>query len=176
MTDIKEEDDNWVSKTQRKKMCDGILELGEKMILLNQDELSQITMDDELRNAINEAQRIKSNSALKRQKHYIAKVMRGLNDETLASQVERILHKHDIYNADFKRMEKWRDNIIEQGDKGINDFIEQHPQADRHHLRQLARNVAKEQKNNKPSVAYRQIFKYIREVIDQGAENGANND
>ncbi len=170
MTDIKEEDENWISKTQRKRMCDDILELGEKMILLNKEELAQISMDDELRRAIEEAQRIKSNSALKRQKHYIAKVMRGLDDETLATQVERILHKHDIYNADFKRMERWRDNIIEKQDKGINDFIEQYPSADRHHLRRLVRNTIKEQQNNKPPTTYRQIFKYIRDVIDQTNE------
>ena len=165
MTDF-EEDDNWISKTQRKKACHDVLELGEKMIKLNHQELASITMDDELREAIEEAQRIKSNVALKRQKHYIAKLMRGLDDETLGDQVERVLHKHDIYNADFKRMEKWRDNIIEQGDRGINDFLEQYPQADRSHLRQLLRNIAKEQKNNKPPAAFRQIFKYIREVVD----------
>ena len=171
MNDINEEDDNWVSKSQRKRECDEVLELGEKMIALNQDELDQITMDEELRRAIDEAQRIKANSALKRQKHYIAKVMRGLDDETLTAQVERVLHKDDIYNADFKRMEKWRDAIIENGDRGINDFLEQYPQADRHHLRQLVRNAAKEKKNNKPPAAYRQIFKYIREVIDLPASN-----
>ncbi len=167
MTDIKEDDENWISKTRRKKLCDDILELGEKMILLNKEELAQISMDDELRRAIEDAQRIKSNSALKRQKHYIAKVMRGLDDETLTGQVERILHKHDIYNADFKRMEKWRDKIIEMQDKGINEFIEQYPDADRHHLRQLVRNMTKEKKNNKPPTAYRQIFKYIRDIIEQ---------
>jgi len=174
MTDLNEEDDNWVSKTQRKKACDEVLELGEKMIALNHEELAQINMDDELRSAIEEAQRIKSNSALKRQKHFIAKVMRGLDDETLAAQVERILHKDDIYNADFKRMEKWRDSIIENGDRGINDFLEAYPQADRSHLRQLVRNAAKEKKNNKPPAAYRQIFKYIREVVDEIPDNSEN--
>jgi len=171
MTNIKEKDDNWISKTQRKKNCDDILSLGEKMITLNKDELAEINMDTELRDAIHEAQRIKSNSALKRQKHYIAKIMRGLDDPSLAPQVERILHKDDIYNADFKRMEKWRDIMIEKNDTGINEFIAQHPQADRHHLRQLLRNIKKEQKNNKPPTAYRQIFKYIREVINQNQDN-----
>jgi len=175
MNDINEEDDNWVSKTQRKKACDEVLELGEKMITLNKEELAQINMDDELRSAIEEAQRIKSHSALKRQKHFIAKVMRGVDDETLSAQVERVLHKHDIYNADFKRMEKWRDSIIENGDKGINDFLEQYPQADRSHLRQLARNALKEKKDNKPPAAYRQIFKYIREVVDDTSDTDGNN-
>jgi len=174
MTDINEDDDNWVSKTQRKRECDEVLELGEKMIALNREELAQINMDEELRSAIEEAQRIKSNSALKRQKHFIAKVMRGLDDETLAAQVERVLHKHDIYNADFKRMEKWRDLIIENGDRGINDFLDEYPQADRSHLRQLVRNAAREKKNNKPPAAYRQIFKYIREVVDEISDNSEN--
>ncbi len=173
--EINQDDDDWVSKTQRKKECDQVLELGEKMITLNKEELAQINMDDELRSAIEEAQRIHANSALKRQKHFIAKIMRGLNDETLAAQVERVLHKHDIYNADFKRMEKWRDTIIENGDKGINDFLQQYPQADRSHLRQLVRNALKEKKNNRPPAAYRQIFKYIREVSDN-ALNSAEND
>jgi ribosome-associated protein len=168
MTENNQDDDDWVSKTRRKKECDDVLVLGEKMITLNQQELSQITMDDELRSAIEDAQRIKSNSALKRQKHFIAKIMRGLQDETLAGQVERVLHKDDIYNAAFKRMEKWRDSIIDNGDRGINTFIEEYPHADRHHLRQLVRNAAKEKKQNKPPAAYRQIFKYIREVIDEG--------
>lgn len=167
MNDINQEEDDWVSKSQRKREADDVLELGEKMVALNKDELAQINMDDELRRALEEAQRIKSNSALKRQKHYIAKVMRGLADETLAAQVERVLHKDDIYNAQFKRMEKWRDNIIENGDKGINNFLADYPNADRSHLRQLVRNAEKEKKNNKPPAAYRQIFKYIREVIDQ---------
>jgi len=174
MTDINEEDDNWVSKSQRKRECDEVLELGEKMITLNKEELAQIQMDDELRRSIEEAQRIKSNSALKRQKHFIAKVLRGLNDETLEAQVERVLHKHDIYNADFKRMEKWRDSIIENGDRGISDFLDAYPQADRSHLRQLLRNAAKEKKNNKPPAAYRQIFKYIREVVDEISDNSEN--
>ena len=151
-----------------------MLELGEKMVTLNKDELSQIDMDDELRSAIEEAQRIKSHGALKRQKHYIAKLMRNLNDETLPTQVSRIIHKHDIYNAEFKRLEKWRDSMLQDGDQGINAFVEQYPLADRHHLRQLVRNAKKEQKNNKPPVAFRQIFKCIREAVDQAVDNNEN--
>lgn len=174
MTELNNDDDDWVSKTQRKQECDEMLELGEKMITLSKNDLADIEMDDELRRAIEEAQRIKSNVALKRQKHYIAKVIRNLEDDSLAPQLNRILHKHDIHSAEFKRMEKWRDSIIEEGDRGINAFIEAYPQADRHHLRQLLRNAIKEKKNNKPPAAFRQIFKYIREVVDMAVESDEN--
>lgn len=168
------EDDDWISKSQRKRDCDNVLELGEKMIALNKEELAQIEMDSSLRHALEEAQRITSHGALKRQKHFIAKILRGLNDETLETQVSRVLHKHDIYNAEFKRMEKWRDTMLDAGDQGINEFIEHYPQADRHHLRQLVRNAKKEQLNNKPATSYRQIFKYIREISDLTSGNEDN--
>lgn len=174
MSETYDEDEDWISKTQRKHECDVMQELGEKMITLNKEELSKINMDDELRRAIEEAQRMKSNGALKRQKQYIAKVIRNLDDDTLEPQLNRILHKHDIHNAEFKRMEKWRDTILENGDQGINSFIEEYPVADRHHLRQLVRNAKKEKLNNKPPAAYRQIFKYIREISDQVFDNNEN--
>ncbi|VAW67166.1 hypothetical protein MNBD_GAMMA09-3032 [hydrothermal vent metagenome] len=172
MTEADTEDD-WVSKTQRKKDCDDILHLGEQLITLSKEDLSQMQMDDSLRHAVKEAQRIKSHGALKRQKHYIAKIMRSMDIETLSSQLQRILHKHDIHSAVFKRMEKWREAMLDDGDKSINDFIELYPHADRHHLRQLVRNTKKEKKDNKPPATYRQIFKYIREVVDLAEDPAA---
>jgi len=176
MTESYDEDENWVSKTRRKHECDDMQELGEKMITLNKEELSKINMDDELRRAIEEAQRMKSNGALKRQRQYIGKIIRNLDDETLEPQLNRILHMHDIHNAEFKRMEKWREAMMEGGDDVINNFMEQYPLTDRHHLRQLIRNAKKEKQNNKPPAAYRQIFKYIREISEQTFDNNGNED
>ncbi|VAW58013.1 hypothetical protein MNBD_GAMMA11-2459 [hydrothermal vent metagenome] len=166
MTEPHNEDD-WVSKTQRKKDCDDVLHLGERLLGLSKEDLSQIQMEDTLMHAIEEAQRMKSHGALKRQKHYIAKIMRTMDTEGLTRQLQRTLHKHDIHNARFKRMEKWRDAMLEGGDKSINAFIEQYPHGERNHLRQLVRNAKKEAQANKPPTAYRQIFKYIREIADQ---------
>ncbi len=173
MTESHTEDD-WVSKTRRKKNCDDILHLGEKLITLSKEDLSLIQMQDSLRHAVEEAQRMKSHGALKRQKHYIAKVMRAMDTDDLASQIQGVLHKHDIHNASFKRMEKWRDTMLEGGDQRINDFVEQYPHAQRSHLRQLVRNAKKEQQASKPPCAYRQVFKYIREIVDQGDALGNN--
>lgn len=167
MTDLYDDDGNYISRTSRKKDCEDVLELGESILALTKDELSQINMDEELQHAFEEGQRITSHGALKRQKHYIAKLMRSRDIEPLAAQLKLVLHKHDIHSAAFKRMEKWRDTVIADGDNGINAFMEEYPHADRHHMRQLVRNVANEQKKNKPPASFRAIFKYIREVVDQ---------
>ena len=175
MTDLYDDDGNYISRTSRKKDCDDTLELGEKILALTKDELAQFNMDDELRNAFEEGQRIKSHGALKRQKHYIAKLMRGRDIEPLTAQLDLVLHKHDIFSAAFKRMEKWRDTLINDGDDGITAFLQEYPHADRQYLRQLVRNVAQEKKRNKPAASFRAIFKYIREIVDQSyniSENG----
>jgi len=175
MTDLYDDDGNYISRTSRKKDCDDTLELGEKILALTKDELAQFNMDDELRHAFEEGQRIKSHGALKRQKHYIAKLMRGRDIEPLTAQLDLVLHKHDIFSAAFKRMEKWRDTLINDGDDGITAFLQEYPHADRQYLRQLVRNVAQEKKRNKPAASFRAIFKYIREIVDQSyniSENG----
>ena len=174
MTEYKDEDDDWVSKSQRKRECDDVQELSDKLVTISIDELTHIVMDDVLRSAIEEAHRIKSHGALKRQKHYIAKLMRSIEIEPISRQLQNILHKDDIHGAVFKRLERWRDSIIENGDKGIQNFLTEYPSADRLHLRQLLRNCKKEKENNKPPAAFRQIFKYIREVVDQSTENSEN--
>lgn len=171
MTEHYDEEGNWISKTRRKKECDEMQTLGEKIIALGKDELAQMHMEDELRNAIEEAQRMKSNGALKRQRQFIGKLIRNMDAESLQAQLDKILHKHDLHNAEFKRMEKWRDNMIEEGDGGLNAFMQHYPQADRQYLRQLIRNVDREKKNNKPPAAYRAIFKYIREVAELADNN-----
>ncbi len=171
MTEHYDEDGNLISKTQRKRECDEMQTLGEKMIALGKDELAQINMEDELRHAIEEAQRMKSNGALKRQRQFIGKLIRNMDAESLQSQLDKILHRHDLHNAEFERMEKWRESMIQEGDDGLNGFMQHYPQADRQYLRQLIRNVDREQKNNKPPVSYRAIFKYIREVAELADNN-----
>ena len=71
-----------------------------------------------------------------------------------------------INNAHFKRLEKWRDRILDEGDNAINELMDEFPEADRQQLRQLYRNAMNEQKKNKPPASARQLFKYIRELAD----------
>ena len=124
-------------------------------------------LPDALFSAIKEAQKIRQHGALKRQRQYIGKLMRDIDAEPIQKQLHELRHKDDLHNIHFKRLEQWRDRIMEEGDAAINALMNEYPGADRQYLRQLHRNALREQKNNKPPVAYRQIFKYIRELADQ---------
>ena len=168
MTDFLEDDEEWVSKTQRKRECDALQALGEELITLKSEELNSFELPDHLFSAILEARKIKQRGALKRQKQYIGRLMREVDADQIAQQLNNIRHKDDINNAQFKRVEKWRDRVINEGDKAISELVDEFPEADRQHLRQLYRNAMNEQKNNKPPASARQIFKYIRELAENG--------
>ena len=166
MTDYLDDDEEWVSKTQRKRECDALQQLGEELITLKNEELELIDLSDQLLAAIHEARKIRSRGALKRHKQYIGRLMRDADADTIAQQLQNIRHKDDLNNAHFKRMEKWRDRIMEEGDSAINELLEEFPNGDRQYLRQLYRNAINEQKRNKPPASFRLIFKYLREISE----------
>ena len=161
-----EDEEHWVSKTQMKQECDALQKLGEELIELKVEELNKFSLPDILHNAILEAHKIQARGGLKRQRQYIGKLMREVDAEAIRQQLHQIRHKDDLNNARFKRLEHWRDRIIEEGDKAINDLVEEYPAADRQYLRQLYRNSQKEKQLNKPPASFRLIFKYLRELAE----------
>ena len=161
-----DDDEDFISKTQRKTECDELQKLGEELTTLKDSELDTFDLPDELYIAIKDARKIRQRGALKRHRQYIGRLMRGIDAEPVAQQLQKIRHKDDIHTALFKRLENWRDQIIEEGDKAINEIIKELPNADRQYLRQLSRNAQKELKQKKPPVAFRQIFKYLRDLSE----------
>ncbi|MDH5485354.1 MAG: DUF615 domain-containing protein [Gammaproteobacteria bacterium] len=162
-----EDDDNWISKTQVKRQCDALQQLGEELIELKDSELEKISLPDVLLNAIHEARKIRKHGAQKRQRQYIGKLMRDADGDQIKHQLDQIRHKDDLNNALFKRIENWRDRILEEGDRAINELVDEYPDADRQYLRQLYRNSQKEKQQNKPPTSFRLIFKYIRELAEK---------
>ena len=161
-----DDDEDYISKTQRKTECDALQKLGEDLTTLKNDELDTFDLPDELYIAIKDARKIRQRGAMKRHRQYIGRLMRGIDAEPVAAQLQNIRQKDDTNTALFKRLETWRDQIIEEGDKAIDEIIKELPNLDRQYLRQLTRNAQKEQKQNKPPVAFRQIFKYLRDLSE----------
>ena len=160
----KENEDDWVSKTERKKECATLQKLGEALITFKIAELDSFDLPDTLYAAIRDAHKIRQHGALKRHKHYIGKLMRNVDAESIEQQLIKVRHKDDVNNARFQHIEKWRDRIIAEGDKALSELMVEFPQVDRQHIRQLFRKARKEQENNKPAAASRQIFKYLRDL------------
>ena len=168
-TDLKDMDENRKtasapSKSQVKRECHQLQDLGDEIIKLSSDDLNSLELPGDLREAILIAHKIKSRSGLKRQRQYIGKLLRGYDSEAIASQLQKIRHRHDTNTAQFKRLEQWRNKLVDNDKAVLDEIIERFPDIDRQHINQLIRAAQQENQHDKPPAASRKLFKYLREL------------
>ena len=172
-------DEYWAgpSRSQRRREALGVFELAERLVEQSEAQLARVPLDDALRTLVQESQRITQQIARKRQVQYLAKILRREDDETLDTIRQSLEHAKSDSRRDtaaLHRIEAWRDRLIDEGDAALAELLTAHPTADRQHLRQLARNAKDERLHHKPLHAYRDLFRALRELVDetQGTENG----
>ena len=153
------------SKSAIKRQMTALQKLGESLLELSDKQLQQIPLESEsLQIALTEAKRISSNSARKRHLQYIGKLMREIDPEPVQAALDAIYASRREARDEFHQLEELRDQLLEQGDQGIQAVIERWPQADRQQLRQLLLQHHRELQRNKPPAASRKLFQYLREL------------
>ncbi|ACS87421.1 ribosome biogenesis factor YjgA [Musicola paradisiaca] len=163
----KDEDEEiiWVSKSEIKRDAEALKALGAELVELGKNALERIPLDEDLRAAIELAQRIKKEGR-RRQLQLIGKMLRARDPEPIQTALDKLRNRHNQQVSLFHKLEHMRDRLLEQGDDAIPDVLALYPQADRQQLRSLVRNAQKEQAANKPLKSARQIFQYLRELAE----------
>ena len=154
----------WVSKSEIKRDAEDLKQLGEKLVNLTKANLTKVPLDDSLKDAIELAQRLQK-EARRRQLQYIGKLLRSIDAEPIREALEKIENKHNQQQAMLHKLEILRDELIAKGDAALTDLFNEHPSADRQHLRNLIRAAQKEKEQNKPSKAYREIYQILKTLI-----------
>ena len=155
-------DDAFVSKTKRKKEMTDLQSLGAKLVELPESQLAAFPMDEQLRDAVLEAKRIKSHEARRRQLQYIGRLMREVDPAPLRAQLDAIVGHSAQAAAQHRRLEAWRERLLAD-DEALTAFAAEFPGADLQAVRALIRNARKEQKEARPPRAYRELFRLIKE-------------
>lgn len=161
-----EEEIIFVSKSQLKRESHALQALGEELVGLPAAKLAKIPMPDELAEAVSLARRIKARGGLKRQLQYIGKIMRNIDAEPIEKALDEIKSAAGKEAAKFHRLEQWRDRLVTEGDAALEQLLEEFPNADRQHLRQLTRNAQREAAKNKSPKSAREIFRYLRDLAE----------
>lgn len=162
-----EEEIIWVSKSEIKRDAEHLKKLGAALIELSPQNLEKIPLDESLKDAIELAQKLRL-EARRRQIQYIGKLLRGLDPEPIQEALDKIENRHNQQQALLHKLELIRDQLIEQGDKAVNEWVVQYPTLDRQHLRNLVRAAQKEKQANKAPKNYREIYQYLKSVIVEG--------
>jgi ribosome-associated protein len=167
------------SKSSLKRESAALQDLGQELLDLSSEQLARLDLPAELFEAVRLGQTITAHGGLKRQRKFIGKLLRQLDAEPIRAGLAALKHE----GADAVRLqhlcERWRDRMLGEGDSAVNEFIGEHPDADRQKLRQLARDGQRERDAGKPPRAARLLFRYLREILEQdragagGGEAGA---
>lgn len=162
--DADQEEIIWVSKSEIKRDAEDLKQLGEKLVNLTKANLTKVPLVDSLKDAIELAQRLQK-EARRRQLQYIGKLLRSIDAEPIREALEKIENKHNQQQAMLHKLEILRDELVAKGDAALTDLLNEHPSADRQHLRNLIRAAQKEKEQNKPSKAYREIYQILKTLI-----------
>ena len=160
-----EDEDRGPSKSQRKRDALLLLELGKQLVELSGSELDDMPLESHVRDAVIHAQKIKSNSAKKRQLHYLGKLLRKTDVEPIQQAMEKLRNAANDEKRFFHQIEQWRDDLLQNETNALSSFLAVYPQADRQQLRQLLRNCRRETELKKPPKSSRELFRWLRETM-----------
>lgn len=169
MTANPENDNQIKSKSQRKREMTALQDLGDKLVKMPDAVLARIELPDVLRDAVDQARKIKAREGLRRQMQYIGRLMREVDAEAVRRSVEAVELRHRGDVRAFHDLERWRERLIEEGDPAVDAFVSHYPDADRQRLRQLTRSARREQGVEGASRSARLLFRYLRDIQENQA-------
>ncbi|HZW12361.1 MAG TPA: ribosome biogenesis factor YjgA [Noviherbaspirillum sp.] len=154
------------SKSQLKREMTALQELGEELVSQPKDRVMRVPMPEDVREVILECQKIKDHEGRRRQMQYVGKKMRSLEEDEIAA-IQKVLDSwkgaSKSETAAMHALERRREKLLAD-DKALTQLKEQHPEVDVQQLRTLIRNARKEQTENKPPKAYREIFQILKQL------------
>ncbi|HEX6321559.1 MAG TPA: ribosome biogenesis factor YjgA [Burkholderiales bacterium] len=155
--------DDFVSKTRRKREMLELQALGAALAALPEAQLARVQLPEDLREALLEARGIRSHEAKRRQMQYVGRLMREVDPEPIRAQLAAIEGSSAQAAAAHRRLEAWRERLLED-DEALTAFAAEHPGTDLQTLRTVIRNSRKEIKAGKPPRAYRELFRMLKSL------------
>lgn len=162
------------SKSELKRQMEELQKLGAQLVAEPRDRVKRVPMPDEVKDAILMCQTITNHEGRRRQLQYVGKMMRTLSDEEVAV-IQRTIDSwkgaSKAETAALHALERRREKLLAD-DKALTELLSEHPELDVQHLRTLIRNARKEQAENKPPKAYRELFQILKELGKQDKHAG----
>jgi len=159
------------SKSQRKREAEELQKLGVQLTKLPPEHLELMPLTEELSYAISQLKTMKKREAIRRQMQLIGKLMRRADHEAIESAIEKIKETHDRATRMSHAIEKWRDDLIVEGEDKLGDFFKLFPRADRQQLRHLVRAAKTEKSQQKPPAHARKLFKLLRDTMNANTQD-----
>ena len=154
------------SKSEAKRESDALQKLGALLVEAPRDRVKRVPMPEDVLEAILMCQTITNHEGRRRQMQFVGKKMRTLDEEEVAliqKAIDSWKGASKSETAAMHALERRRDKLLVD-DKALTVLLAENPELDVQQLRTLIRNARKEQAENKPPKAYREIFQILKQV------------
>jgi ribosome-associated protein len=155
------------SKSQLKREMTALQALGEELLTLPADRLARLALPDTLADALREAKRLTKHEARRRQMQYIGRLMRDVDPEAIKEALDEYHGLSAAANARHHAVERLRQRLLDD-EAVLGEIAEANRSADLQQLRQLRRNAIKERDADKPPRAFRELFRVLRDMTENG--------
>ncbi|MGH8203584.1 MAG: ribosome biogenesis factor YjgA [Steroidobacteraceae bacterium] len=156
------------TKTELKRQARAVQDLADRLIDAPADVVAGLDLPQKLADAITLARRIRSRAALLRQRQFVAKLMRGIDPEPVRAALAAQADAARQEAARFRRAERWRDRLVEEGQAAIAEFAAEFA-ADSGELQGLVATALAERRSGKAAGAGRRLFRRVRDILEQRA-------
>ncbi len=143
------------SKSARKREASELQKLGDALARLNDEQLADVPLGPELRQALADYRRLKSREARRRQMQYVGRLMRSGDPAPIRAALEDLDRSSAQARYAHSTAERWRTSLI-ASDDALTDYIAHHPDTDRVVLRNLIREARRQ-----PDRPARELFRHI---------------
>ena len=140
--------------------------LGERLVSLKPEQLQRIRMPEELREAVLFAAKLKKGEALRRQLQYIGSLMRDVDPEPIREALEEIGRGRTLDIRRFRRIERWRDDLVNGSDEPLQEIARDLPGADLNRLRRWVLEARRERAAGCPPRSARALFRFLRALLE----------
>ena len=164
MTDT--EDENSISKSQKKRDMLALQDIGEELVALSSEAINKLDLPDNLRTAVVDAKKIPKSKygGMKRQMQYIGRLMRQIDPLPIIEQLNSLKAPNKKETALHHLAERWRERVLTD-ETALNAFANEFPDADRALLSKHTQGAKDDKAKNKPPKNYRLLYAQIHTLI-----------
>lgn len=157
-----------LSKTRRKAQMTALQQLGERLVAADPARVAQLDLPEILHTAIEEARRIRTHEARRRQMQYIGRLMRGVDPAPLEARLERWAHGTHAERAVHLSCERWREQLLADP-AALDALCAAEKGVDRGRLRTLIARARTEHAEGGRPHAFRELYRVLRQMLDSPA-------
>ncbi|MGB5245256.1 MAG: ribosome biogenesis factor YjgA [Woeseia sp.] len=160
------------SKSAKKREAQAIDSLAKRLLELNKEQLAGIPLDAELRAVVEETGKITANSALRRQRLYLAKQLRRA-DVTEIQRACDALERAELSDQKlFHQAERWRDRLLAEREAALGEFSALTGRASTE-LARLVSELGKDLPEARERRVSREIFREIHAGLSSSVQDNA---